>query len=179
MLRKFIAKDGKEITIRTFSKNDIKRAKEFADYFNSIIRERDFIVLNKPVSVRQEREILKDWLEKQRKKGGIHFIAEHNGKIAGIADVKKRMGVMNHIAAIFISVRKEYRGIGIGSALMEECIKAAKRMKAKILRLEVYSTNKRAITLYKKYGFKKVAEIPHQIQRRGKLVGEVVMLKYL
>jgi ribosomal protein S18 acetylase RimI-like enzyme len=99
--------------------------------------------------------------------------------MVGIADVKKRMGVMNHVTVMAIGVRKEYRSIGIGSALMEECIKAAKRMKAKILRLEVYSTNKKAIALYKKYGFKKVAEIPHQIQRRGKLIGEVVMLKYL
>jgi ribosomal protein S18 acetylase RimI-like enzyme len=165
--------------IRTFSKKDIKRAREFAYYLNSIIRERDFIAFNKPVTSQWERNALKDWLKERYAKKHVHIIAEQDRKIIGIADVRRRMGVIDHVTVMGISVRKEYRCIGIGSALMEECIKAARRMKAKILRLEVFSTNKRAIALYKRYGFKKVAAIPHQIQRKGKLISEIVMLKHI
>jgi ribosomal protein S18 acetylase RimI-like enzyme len=33
--------------------------------------------------------------------------------------------------------------------------------------------------LYKKVGFKEVARIPKQIQYKGKLLGEVIMVLYL
>jgi ribosomal protein S18 acetylase RimI-like enzyme len=62
---------------------------------------------------------------------------------------------------------------------MEEIIKLAKkelRPGLKIIRLSVYSNNKIAIALYKKYGFKEVAKIPKQIQYKGKLIDEIIML---
>jgi len=179
ILNKITTEKGEYVVLRSLEKNDIKRAKEFAAYLNSLIKEKDFICFKKPVTTQWEKNALRDWLKNQRKRTMIPIIAEYNGKIIGIADVRKRMGVMDHITVMGISVRKGYRNMGIGSALIEECIKTARQKKAKILRLEVFSTNKRAITFYKKYGFKKVAEIPHQIQRRGKLISEFVMLKYL
>ncbi|PIV12707.1 MAG: GNAT family N-acetyltransferase, partial [Candidatus Nealsonbacteria bacterium CG03_land_8_20_14_0_80_36_12] len=49
-------------------------------------------------------------------------------------------------------------------------------LKPKIIRLSVFPTNKAAIGLYKKLGFKKVAKISKQIQYKGKLVDEIIML---
>jgi ribosomal protein S18 acetylase RimI-like enzyme len=48
--------------------------------------------------------------------------------------------------------------------------------KPKIIRLSVFPTNKPAIGLYKKYGFKKAARIPKQLQDKGKLLDEIIML---
>jgi len=65
---------------------------------------------------------------------------------------------------------------------MKEILKLAKRKlkpKPKIILLSVFSTNNIAINLYKKFGFKKVAKIPKQFQYKGKLVDEIVMMRYL
>jgi len=48
--------------------------------------------------------------------------------------------------------------------------------KPKIIRLNLFPTNKPAIALYRKYGFKKVATIPKQIEFQGKLLDEIIML---
>jgi len=81
-----------------------------------------------------------------------------------------------------ITIRKDYRRIGLGNYLMKEIIKLAKKElkpKPKIIRLSVFSNNKPAINLYKKHGFKKVAVIPDQLQYKGRLVDQAVMLLYL
>lgn len=65
---------------------------------------------------------------------------------------------------------------------MAEVLKLAKkelRPRPKIIKLSVYSKNKIAQNLYKKFGFKKVAKIPKQFQYKGKLLDEVIMIKEL
>jgi len=83
----------------------------------------------------------------------------------------------SHVGEFGISVRKEYRGIGLGKYLMKTTLKLAKkRLKAKIIRLSVFENNRVAQNLYKKFGFKKVAKIPKQIQYKRKLISEIVMV---
>ena len=68
---------------------------------------------------------------------------------------------------------------GLGYLEDIEIIKLAKKdlkPKPKIIRLGVFPTNKPAISLYKKLGFKKVARVPRQFQYKGKLVDEIIML---
>ena len=72
--------------------------------------------------------------------------------------------------------------MGLGKYMASEIIKLAKEKlspKPKIIRLEVFTSNDPAIALYKKMGFKIVAKIPKQMQHKGKLVDEFVMLKFL
>lgn len=53
-----------------------------------------------------------------------------------------------------IAVKKEYRGKGYGKMLMNALIEDAKKQNIKAMTLEVRVTNKSAIALYKKLGFK-------------------------
>lgn len=55
-----------------------------------------------------------------------------------------------------IVVRKDKRGLKIGSRLLEEIFKIAKQLKAKTITLEVNEKNLPAIKLYQKYGFKQI-----------------------
>jgi len=71
-----------------------------------------------------------------------------------------------------------YLSVG-GLDFGKEILKLAKKElkpKPKIIRLSVFSTNKPAISLYKKIGFKIVAKIPKQISYKGKFIDEVIML---
>jgi ribosomal protein S18 acetylase RimI-like enzyme len=56
-------------------------------------------------------------------------------------------------AYLTIAVRREYRGRGVGSKLMEQAEDYAKRRGVRRMELEVFSKNEPAITLYKKRGY--------------------------
>jgi len=47
----------------------------------------------------------------------------------------------------------------------------------KVFWLDVFANNKPAIALYKRMGFKIVGKIPKQIQYKGKLIAEYIMIK--
>lgn len=114
-----------------------------------------------------------------KKQKRVFLVAEENNKIVGTASIHLSPGRQEHIGNFGITIQKGYRGMGLGSYLMGEIIKLAKKElkpKPKIIRLSVFQTNKRAIRFYQKFGFKRVAEIPKQIKFKGKLVDEIIML---
>lgn len=167
-----------KIKIRKLVPADLKRAKEFQEYINSLIKENVMINLNKKRTLKEEREWLKDKLKKIKKKRVVLLIAEDNKKIVGISKVKLMPEKQSHVAEFGISIRKGYRGIGLGKKLMREILKLAKKeLKPKMIRLSVFSENKIAQNLYRKFSFKEVARIPQQIKHKGKLIDEIIMIK--
>lgn len=84
----------------------------------------------------------------------IMLIAESDDQIVGIATVAViDNDRQSHVAEIGISIIKEYWGYGIGSILTEEIIEFARHAELKVLTLEVVTENRRAVSLYEKYGF--------------------------
>jgi diamine N-acetyltransferase len=60
------------------------------------------------------------------------------------------------IARIYSTAGKV--GVGVGRALMNECLALAKRNNKQIIWLGVWERNERAINFYKKWGFEKFGE---------------------
>lgn len=182
MLKETISLRDKKLKIRLLLKRDLKTPKKFRDFINSFIEEKAQIALNKKLSLGEEREFLKSTLKRIKKHTGIFIIAEYNQSVTGTVGIELKGNRQNHVGEYGITIRKDYRGIGLGAYLTKKAIESAqKQLKPapKIIRLSVFSTNKPAINLYKKCGFKKVAEIPNQIDLGGKLVNEIIMLLYL
>ena len=168
---------SKEIIIRKLSNGDLRNVKRFQDLINSLIEEKAQISLNKKLSLKEEKEWLKRQLGQIKNQKTVFLLAECDNKVIGTTGIDLRRGRQEHVGEFGISIRNGYRGIGLGKYLMKEIIKLAKKeLKPKIIRLSVFPTNKAAIGLYKKLGFKKVAKIPKQIQYKGKLVDEIIML---
>ena len=171
--------DNKKIKIREISKGDLKNAKKFQDFINSLVEENAMVKLNKKQSLREETEWLKEKLKQIKGKKEVALIAESEDKIVGNTQIGLDWGRQSHIGDFGISIRKGYRDIGLGTYLAKEVIKLAKkelRPRPKIIRLSVYAANKPAIVFYKNLGFKKVAKIPKQGKIKGKLVAEIIML---
>ncbi len=184
--KEFMAKiktfQGKKIKISKPSIKDLKRIKNFQDYINSLVKEEAQIGRNKKISLKEEKEWLLKLLKGMKQGKIVLLIVEDNNKIIGNTSIGLGKERQNHIGDFGIAIRKGYRGMGIGSYLMKEIIKLAQKElkpKPRIIQLSVFSTNKLAIELYKKYGFKRVAKIPDQFSYKGKLISEVVMLRYL
>lgn len=172
--------NGKKIKIRELSKRDLRNARKFQDFANSLIEEDAQIRRNKKVSLKEESQWLKEELDKINTHKTILLIAEYKNKIIGTSNINQGRGRENHVGGFGITIRNGYRGIGLGTYIMKEIIKLAKKKlkpRPKIIRLSVFPTNKPAQGLYKKNGFKKVASIPKQIKYKGRLIDEIIMIK--
>lgn len=75
-----------------------------------------------------------------------------------------------------VAVHPEYRGIGLGNAIVEELITEAKRNNISAMTLEVRVNNLTAINLYRKYGFIDVALRKNYYQDTGE--DAIIMWKY-
>lgn len=87
---------------------------------------------------------------------------------------------MLHVATInSMYVKEEYRGLGIGNALIEEAILMSRRALVEILNLSVVTTNISAYSLYKKHGFVEYGEEKNTIKYNGNYSSLFLMRKEL
>jgi len=174
--------NNKEIIIRSLSRKDLKQVEKFQIFINSLVKENVQIKINKKKTLKEELNWLKEHLDKIKKRKAVFLVAEHNNEIIGSTGIDLNRGKKEHVGEFGISILRDYRGVGLGKCLMDEVINLAKKQlkpKPKIIRLSVFATNKPAVSLYKKMGFKIVAKIPKQISHKGKLIDEVIMIKKL
>lgn len=172
--------NNQKIIIRPLSQKDLGKAKQFQIFINRLIEEDAPLKANKKVSLKEEENWLKNQLAKIKAKKTILLVAESNNKIIGNCGLDIDWGRRSHVAKFCITIDKDYRSQGVGGKLAKEIIQQAKtKLKAKIIRLSVYPTNKKAIKFYQKLGFKQVSIVPKQIQEKGKLISEIIMLKEL
>jgi GNAT superfamily N-acetyltransferase len=84
------------------------------------------------------------------------FVAELNNKVEGIALVYKRYstwkGSILHLEDLVVN--QKMRGLGMGTALLDEVVKFAHSLGAKRINWEVLDWNEKAIKLYEKKGAK-------------------------
>lgn len=85
----------------------------------------------------------------------LFIVAKVDGKIVGNLDLVRygKWPKTDHVRYLDMAVLDGFRSIGIGNALMDYSIAWAKTKGLEKIILEVFSTNDRAIELYKKFGF--------------------------
>lgn len=111
----------------------------------------------------------------------LYITAFAENKIVGNYQLafQKRMKT-KHRASISIGILKEYRGIGLGRAMMEELISIARERQILQLELEYIEGNDRARNLYEKTGFFCTGERPDAIRLKdGTMLKEISMIKKL
>jgi ribosomal protein S18 acetylase RimI-like enzyme len=93
-----------------------------------------------------------------KKRKDVLFKAVEKGKIVGYVrlTVKKENPIYDNafLTVCDLIVDEGHRGKGVGSALLEKCFSYAKRKGNKALRVSAYAKNARALSLYKKKGFR-------------------------
>ena len=103
------------------------------------------------------------------------YFAWKNDDIVGCANISGMKRRMSHRANFAISVAKSEWGSGIGSALLEKCISFAKDNEIEIINLDTRSDNIRAISLYKKFGFIKIGQMPAFSKINGEYIDADLM----
>jgi ribosomal protein S18 acetylase RimI-like enzyme len=84
-----------------------------------------------------------------------------------------------HQCLFAIIVDEKFRNRGVGKALMEKMMEAARdKFKIEILHLEVYQGNP-ALRLYERLGFKEFGRQPRFIKMEGEYLDKIMMQKEL
>ncbi|MWV44346.1 GNAT family N-acetyltransferase [Paenibacillus sp. HJL G12] len=179
---KFVDTVNRDIIIRSANGED---AKEVLNFNQEIINTEPYL-LTTPDEFKLTIEQEQEWIENiQQKLNNLILIAMHKGEVVGTLDFhcghKRRL---EHIGSFGMSVRREYRGSGIGRALLHSLIEwALRNEKIEKINLEVFSNNHRAIELYKKIGFVEESLLKNQVKLNDNeyidLIGMGLFLKTL
>jgi RimJ/RimL family protein N-acetyltransferase len=130
-------------------------------------------------TIGQERKWIR---EHNRQPGQIVLAAEAGGRIVGMlsgeSGTRRRQ---RHVCNIHLSVHPKFRRTGIATALIRAAIGWAKENPViEKLTLEVFRTNRPAIRLYGKMGFKREGLRAKAIKTGdGKYIDDILMAKFV
>ena len=172
----FELKNGEKILFRPIKKSDIEGV---WNNFNEVLEEGIYLPVLYPVRSQLEKE---SWYLNIKKENEICIIAENLNlkspyNILGHCEISNsEWDAATHVGILGIIVMRKYRELGIGTKLIDMAIKESKKLnnKEKII-LSCFSTNERAIHLYKKLGFKVVGVRKNQYYLNSKYYDEVLM----
>ncbi|MBU0532587.1 GNAT family N-acetyltransferase [Candidatus Micrarchaeota archaeon] len=169
-------KDGRLARVSFINKKDDTRG--FLIFINKLIGERSCIIYDKKFTLKQEEGWKKTQLEALKKRDGYTLVAKIDGKIAGTSGAKKGAYKERGNVCLGIAIAKEFRGLGLGEALLKLNMRTAKRFfkpRPRNIYLSVFETNKPAYALYKKLGFKEFARLPKWLLHRGEYRDHIFM----
>ncbi|MCL2170852.1 MAG: GNAT family N-acetyltransferase [Defluviitaleaceae bacterium] len=170
-------KNGSKLVVR---KADKKDAQKLIDFLVVVRSESNYLLgtPNDPIpTLEQEEKFIERFKDSTTAAFFVGFIDDDlicAGEVSG-----KRQEKASHHGGIAMSVLKEYWGIGVGSALLEQMIDFAKNTaKLEILHLGVHADNARGINLYKRAGFKEIGRFPKFFKIDGAYYDEILMNLY-
>ena len=171
-------RDGRGAVLRSPTPEDAVNMLEFV---KTTAMETEFVIRYPEEcteTAEQEASLLQKILDSDL---NMMIACEVDGRIAGSCQIMFQGRLKTrHRAAVAIALVREYWGLGIGSAMFEELIRAAKVNGATQMELEVIEGNHRAMGLYEKYGFRVVGERPNAIRLKdGTMLREFLMVKTL
>lgn len=152
-------KNGEQVLLRPAA---ISEAQALLDCFIAITETSPYI-LSTPDSARLKTvESQEKWIQASNESPcNLLIVAEHKNRIIGITNSMAFTDFKRcHRAGLGMSVHHDYRGQGLGDALLSLLIECSRQMpELQQLELNVMSPNAAAHRLYKKYGFKECGRL--------------------
>jgi ribosomal protein S18 acetylase RimI-like enzyme len=150
-MHKFRAKDGRTVWLRRAVEDDAEALIRAAD---GVAREGRYFVRSRfEMEVERERA----FIARAKERGDLILVALRDvppGELVGwVMLLRARREFLRHTAELHMAVIRGYRGLGIGAALMDFALKWAAEHDLEKVNLGVRASNKRARTLYRKFGF--------------------------
>ena len=159
---------GADFTVRRTTVNDID---DQFDLMDAVAAERRWIGTEPPIDRDERRPRWEAQLNDEST--GVSFMAEVDGRMIGCLGLHlEPYGV----ADLGMFIADDWRGRGVGSALMEAAIAWAKSSPAHKIALSLWPHNEAARALYDKFGFVEEGVLRRHYRRQnGELWDAVVM----
>jgi RimJ/RimL family protein N-acetyltransferase len=123
-------------------------------YFDRVTAETDFAPFGPgeyPRSLEEEALHLRNYADPSK---GVALKASIGGELAGVVTISRlRAPRVHHNGQLGISILQKYWGVGLGRALCEAAIVAARHIGLLRIELHTRQDNQRAIALYEALGF--------------------------
>jgi RimJ/RimL family protein N-acetyltransferase len=169
-----LLKDGRSAIVRRARPED---SEAWIAHVNAIGAEGVYIMTEK--FTRTVEEIRKQFQE-DAPPTTLWLAAEVDGRLVGGANFSRGGPSKNaHTASLGVTVRKEFRGLGLGEAMMQAGIAWARSVGVAKLKLGVFATNTSAIALYHKLGFVEEGRLKNEVILEGRPVDELLMARFL
>lgn len=155
-------------------------AKLMCDYINILSKEKTYITWQgEKIKLTDEQKYLDKQIKRFKSKESVQLLLFVNNNLSGISSIDLGERVQDHIGSFGISILKEFRGMGLGKLLMKNILDEANKNlpRLKIITLEVFADNKKAISMYKSFGFKEYGKLPDGNKYKGKFVDDILMYK--
>lgn len=167
-------KNGRDVKIRQAQISDAEMILETIKIY---IPDSEFIPKYEEeivLTIEQERNWIESFL---RNDNSLLLVAEHQNQIIGNIDLTgSQRKMMYHTAVIGMGMLREWRNIGLGTALMESIIDWSSEHPAlETIWLQVYAQNDLGLGLYRKMGFVENGLIPNFFKRDGRYFDIVTM----
>ncbi|MET3558231.1 RimJ/RimL family protein N-acetyltransferase [Streptococcus rupicaprae] len=142
----------KEVVFREASQAD---AASIIAFFNQVGRESDYLIMDENGYQGTEKALAQSLEDSLKLINQLCLLALVDEEVIGMLNIRAgRQLRIEHIGDVFIAVRKNYWGHGIGHILMEEAVDWAVHSGIiRRLELTVQVRNQRAIALYEQFGF--------------------------
>jgi L-amino acid N-acyltransferase YncA len=146
------------VTVREASKSDRDAVWSI---FHTVVGDGDTYAFD-PDTPREEA--LAYWFDRRARS----YVAESDGKVVGTYILRPNQpGLGSHVANAAFMVSAANRGLGVGRAMGEHCLGEARRLGYRAMQFNfVVSTNRAAVRLWERLGFKIVGTLPGAFRHR-------------
>jgi RimJ/RimL family protein N-acetyltransferase len=177
--REFSLKNGEAALIRGALPKD---ASILVEIKRSVVKEGEFMLAEHDEFKSTEGKERAAIREHSEGPGHIYLVAEVDGDVVGLLHFENgRYRRTRHSGMLAMYVQKEWRGRGVGTALLQTLMDwATHNPLIEKVTLAVFSTNPRAISLYRKLGFEVEGRCPRDMKLAdGQYIDSVLMYKFV
>jgi RimJ/RimL family protein N-acetyltransferase len=139
--------------------------------FEAVASERQHILSEPPIDRERRAKQFRETIESDEAQV---FVAEGDGEVVGELTVFRRTS--SGPGTIGMGVAADWRGQGVGTALMEACVEWARKSGVHKLSLEVFPWNEPAIALYRKFGFVEEGRLRRHYRRQSGELWDVLVM---
>ena len=143
---------------------------------NGVARERQYLSTNVGFSY---EDIIVFYKYCEKENFPQFYVVDENVAAVGWCDIVTRKGFSRRVGFIGVGLRPDYRGMGIGPQLMQRAMDDAFDKCFRVIKLDCRVSNKRAIGVYKKLGFRIVPLKRQVLELDGQRIPLLRMTKRL
>lgn len=173
-------KNGTTVKIRTVRPSEAGRLLKL---MTTVYHKNDLMELtSREVEAIKVGNIRKQIKEFEKSKRQIMLGVYHSNKLIGLCTVARvsEREKQSHRASLSIEIKEEFRGTGLGAALMKLAFDFAGKVAYEQFETTVLEGNTPAFILCTEYGFKAMCRFPHAYKNiKGAYQDSILLIKYL